>query len=66
MGSLVEHEGTLYRITRWKELPPVTLARGGPLHEWEVWGRKASSEEVREELARGAESLLRDDETGED
>jgi hypothetical protein len=62
-GSLVQHEGTLYRVTRWNELPPVTLERGGSVHEWEVFGRKASGKEVREELARGAESLLREEDT---
>jgi hypothetical protein len=61
VGALVDHEGTLYRITRWNELRPVTLDRGGTVHEWEVLGRKASGREVREELARGAESLLRDE-----
>jgi hypothetical protein len=56
----VDLEGTLYRLTRWRELPPVALERGGSVHEWEVMGRKASDREVQEELARGAESLLRD------
>lgn len=59
VGALVEHKGKLYRVTRWKELPPVTLERGGSVYEWEVIGRKASDKEVREELAKGAESLLR-------
>ncbi len=57
-GALVEQEGTLYRITRWRELPPVALERGGSVHEWEVMGRKASGREVRDELAKGAQSLL--------
>jgi hypothetical protein len=60
VGALLDQEGTLYRVTRWNELRPITLDRGGTLREWEVWGRKASGREVREELARGAESLLRD------
>jgi hypothetical protein len=58
VGSLVAHEGTLYRITRWRELPPVTFGRGGSAREWEVRGRKASGKEVQEELAKGAQSLL--------
>jgi hypothetical protein len=58
VGALVEHEGTLYRITRWKELRPITLDRGGSVYEWEVLGRKASGREVREDLARSAQSLL--------
>ena len=64
VGALVEHEGTLYQITRWRELPPVALERGGSVYEWEVLGRKASGKEVREELAKGAESLLRGKDAG--
>lgn len=60
VGALVDQEGTLYRITRWRELPPVALERGGSVREWEVMGRKASGGEVRDELARGAQSLLRE------
>jgi hypothetical protein len=60
VGALVDQDGALYRVTRWNELRPITLDRGGTLREWQVWGRKASGREVREELARGAESLLRD------
>ncbi len=66
VGALVQHKGKLYRVTRWRELPPVKLERGGSLHEWEVIGRKASDKEVREELARGAESLLRNEDTGDE
>ena len=61
VGAFVDHEGTVYRVTRWRELPPVALERGGSVYEWEVMGRKVSGREVREELARGAESLLRDE-----
>jgi hypothetical protein len=64
VGALVDHEGALYRITRWRELRPVTLIRGGTLREWEVLGRRASGREVRDELTRGAESLLRDEGDG--
>ena len=60
VGALVEHEGTLYQITRWIELRPVSLVRGGSVFEWEVLGRKASDKEVQEELAKSAQSLLRD------
>lgn len=65
VGALVEHEGTLYRITRWRELPPVALERGGSVREWEVIGRKASGGEVRDELAKGAQSLLREEDATE-
>lgn len=61
----MEHEGAVYRITRWRELGPVPLDRGGSVFEWEVLGRKASGREVREELAKGAESLLSDEAGGE-
>jgi hypothetical protein len=64
VGALVDHEGTLYRITRWRELRTVTLERGGSVQEWEVLGREASGREIREELAKGAESLLRDEDSG--
>ena len=65
VGALVDQDGTLYRVTRWRELPAVALERGGSVQEWEVLGRKASGREIREELAKGAESLLRDDNTCE-
>jgi hypothetical protein len=61
VGALVDQEGALYRITRWIESPPITLERGGSVHEWEVWGRKASGREIREELAKVAQSLLQDE-----
>jgi hypothetical protein len=64
VGAVVDHEGTVYRITRWRELRPVSLERGGSVQEWEVLGRKASGREVREELAKGAESLLRHEDAG--
>ena len=48
VGALVEHEGTLYRITKCKELRPISLVRGGSVLEWEVLGRKASGKEVQE------------------
>lgn len=65
VGALVDQEGTLYRVTRWKTLRTVALERGGSVPEWEVMGRKASGREVREELAKGAESLLRGDTHGD-
>jgi hypothetical protein len=47
----LQHEGELYRVTRWVELRPVLLERGGSVGQWEVWGRKMSDREVRRELA---------------
>jgi hypothetical protein len=61
VGSFVDHQGTVYKVTRWNELRPVSLARGGMLREWEVYGRKASSREVSDDLMRGLEALLRDE-----
>ena len=52
---MVQHEGELYRVTRWVELRPVPLERGGSVGQWEVWGRKLSDREVRKELADVAE-----------
>jgi hypothetical protein len=57
-GALVEFKGGLYRVTRWRELPLVPLDRGGSTREWEVLGRKASSKQIRDDLARDAQSLL--------
>ena len=65
VGALVEHEGALYRITRWNELRPVSLDRGGSVFEWEILGRRVPSSEVQDELAKGAESLLRGEGDGE-
>ena len=65
VGALIEHEGALYRITRWNELRPVALDRGGSVLEWEVLGRRVPGKEVRDELVQGAESLLRDEGGGE-
>jgi hypothetical protein len=57
VGQTVEHEGGLYRVTRWVELPPVPLDRGGSVGEWEVWGRRLSSREMRRELLDAAERI---------
>jgi hypothetical protein len=65
VGALVDHRGRLYRITRWRESRVITLERGGSVVEWEVLGRKASGKEIRDELAQGAESLLRDEDPDE-
>lgn len=65
VGSFVDHQGTVYRVTRWQELRPISLERGGMLREWEVYGRKASSKEVSDDLMSGLEQLLRgEDEKG--
>ena len=57
VGRILQHEGELYRVTRWVELRPVLLERGGSVGEWEVWGRRLSSREVKGELARLAEQM---------
>jgi hypothetical protein len=59
VGQLVEHEGRLYRVSRWVDLRPVLLERGGSVGEWEVWGRRVSGRELRKELAGAAERMLR-------
>jgi hypothetical protein len=58
VGQLLQHEGRLYRVTRWVELRPVLLERGGSVGEWEIWGRRMSDREVRRELAQAAERML--------
>jgi hypothetical protein len=58
VGQLVDHEGRIHRVTRWAELRPVLLERGGSVRQWEVWGRPVSDRELREELDGAAERLL--------
>jgi hypothetical protein len=58
VGQVVPHEGELYRVTRWVELRPVFLERGGSVGQWEVWGRGLSDREVREEVSRAADRML--------
>ena len=57
MGQVVQNEKALYRVTRWDELRPVPLRRGGSVGEWEVWGRELSKEEMRRELLDAAERI---------
>lgn len=61
VGELLEHEGKLYRVTRWVELRPVLLERGGSVGEWEVWGRGVSRRTVRKQLLEAAERMTGDD-----
>ena len=58
VGQLVDREGRIHRVTRWVELRPVHLERGGSVRQWEVWGRPVSDRELREELDGAAERLL--------
>lgn len=58
VGSLVDHEGGLYVVTRWVELRRVPLNRGGSVREWEVFGRPADPAEVDAIVGKAAELLL--------
>ncbi len=58
VGRVVEHDGRLYRVTRWVELPPVALDRGGSVGQWEVWGRRVSDRQLRREVVSAAEAIL--------
>lgn len=58
VGSLVDHDGVLYVVTRWVELPRVPLNRGGSVREWEVFGRPADPSEVEALVGEAAEKLL--------
>jgi len=58
VGQLVQQEGRFYRVSRWAELRPVLLERGGSVGEWEVWGRRVSDREVRRELEKAADQML--------
>lgn len=58
VGATVAVEGELYRVTRWLEVEPVSLPRGGSTRRWEVWGRPLSDEELRRELDEATRSML--------
>ncbi len=58
VGRVIQHEGALYRVTRWVELRPVPLERGGSVGEWEVRGERLSDEEIRQSLLDAAERML--------
>lgn len=58
VGQVVQHEGALYRVTRWEELRPVPLKRGGSVGEWRVWGTKLTDEEISRGVADAAERML--------
>ena len=58
VGQVTQHEGRLYRVTRWVELKPVALERGGSVGQWEVWGRPVSDRQLRHEVVSGAETIL--------
>jgi len=64
VGRPLDVEGRLYVITRWRELPPVALARGGSTREWEIWGRPLNDAEVNEALSAALQQIL-DDPEGE-
>lgn len=58
VGSLVEWEGRLYRITRWLERPRVHLPRGGSVAEWQVWGKELSQKDVERYVEQVTAEIL--------
>lgn len=58
VGSVVEHDGHLYRVTKWEELPPVALDRGGSVGQWGVWGRRVSEHQIQRDVVSAAEAIL--------
>lgn len=58
VGAVVPLEGALYRVTRWVEVDPVNLPRGGATRRWQVWGRPLSDDEVRHELEKATRAML--------
>jgi len=58
IGQLVHHDGKVWRVTRWAELRPVLLERGGSVGEWQIWGRAVSDKELQDEVAEAADKLL--------
>jgi hypothetical protein len=57
VGQVVQQEGRLFRVTRWAEMPPVHIKRGGSVSEWEIWGQRLSDGEMRNELLDAAERI---------
>jgi hypothetical protein len=57
IGQILQHEGRVYRVTRWVELRPVLLERGGSVGHWEVWGRRVSEREMRQQMLEAAERI---------
>lgn len=58
VGQVLQCEGRLYRVTRWVELRPVPLERGGSVGQWEVWGRRVPYRDIRREVVSAAEAIL--------
>ncbi len=58
VGALVDHQGVVFVVTRWVELPSVPLSRGGSVREWEIFGRPADPEDVARVVERAAERIL--------
>lgn len=58
VGEVIERDGNLYQVTRWVELSPVALERGGSVGRWQVWGRRVSDREMRRDVVRAAEAIL--------
>lgn len=58
VGALVDHDGVIYVVTRWVELPSVPLSRGGSVREWEVFGRPADPDAVERAVEQAAERIL--------
>ena len=63
VGMVVQHEGQLYRVTRWVELRRVPLDRGGSVGHWEIWGKQLTDDEMRQEVLEAAERIKGGDST---
>jgi hypothetical protein len=61
VGRTIPWEGEVYRITRWIEIAPVSLPRGGTTRRWEIWGRPLSEGEIQKELESATQSILEAD-----
>lgn len=57
VGKVIQHEGRLYRVTRWVEMGHVPLTRGGSVGEWEVWGERLTEKEMRRQVIEAAERI---------
>ena len=61
VGQVLQHKGHLYRVTRWEELPPVHMERGGSVSEFQIWGTRLSDEEARSELLDAVDRITEED-----
>lgn len=58
VGQVVQHDRTMFIVTRWSDSAPSHNARGGAIAQWEVWGRPAGDDELAATMADAAALIL--------